>query len=54
MPHVEKRLHDFISLIDPSDNQIFNMTDEEAEERIACGDPQNVREIDGSFAFVHK
>ncbi|WP_340103843.1 asparagine synthase-related protein [Rhodohalobacter sp. 8-1] len=54
MPHVEKKLHDFVSLIDPSENQIFNMTTEEAEERIASGDPAKVREIEGSFAIVHK
>lgn len=54
MPHAVKKLHDFVSLIDPSENQIFNMTPEEAEKRIASGDPQKIREIDGSFAIVHK
>ncbi|MFO7845654.1 MAG: asparagine synthase-related protein [Balneolaceae bacterium] len=54
MPHVIKKLHDFVSLLDPSENQIFNMSAEEAEERIASGDPKKVREIDGSFAIVHK
>ena len=54
MPHVQKKLHDFVSLIDPSENQIFNMTPEEAEERIASGDPKKIREIEGSFAIVHK
>ena len=47
MPHVEKKLHDFISLIDPAENQIFNMTNEEAEKRVASGDPSKVREIEG-------
>lgn len=54
MPHIEKKLHDFVSLIDPSENQIFNMSDEEAEQLVATGDPARVREIEGSFAIVHK
>ena len=54
MPHIEKKLHDFVSLIDPSENQIFNMSEDEAEALIASGDPKKVRDIEGSFAIVHK
>lgn len=54
MPYIAKKLDDFVSLIDPSENQIFNMSAEEAEARIASGDPGKIREIEGSFAIVHK
>jgi len=54
MPHIAKKLDDFVSLIDPAENQIFNMTADEAEKVIASGDPKKVREIEGSFAIVQK
>lgn len=54
MPYIAQKLDDFVSLIDPSENQIFNMSAEEAEARIASGDPGKIREIEGSFAIVHK
>jgi asparagine synthase (glutamine-hydrolysing) len=44
----------FINLLDPAGNQIFNMTVEEATERLGTGDPDRVREIDGQFALVHR
>ena len=44
----------FINLLDPMGNQIFNMTVEEATERLGTGDPCRVREIDGQFALVHR
>jgi asparagine synthase (glutamine-hydrolysing) len=39
-------------LTDPARNQIFNMSLDEARARVAAGDPQRVREIDGHFAIV--
>jgi len=44
----------FINLLDPMGNQIFNMTVEEATERLGTGGPCRVREIDGQFALVHR
>lgn len=43
-----------INLMDPQSNVIFNMSIEEACERVGSGDPAKVREIDGQFALVHK
>lgn len=54
MPKVVQKLHDFVNLIDPDQNQIFNMSNEEAEKLVATGDPEKVRKIDGSFAIVTK
>lgn len=54
MPKVFQHLNDFVNLIDPSDNQILNMTYDEAEEIVASGDPEQVRKIDGTFAIVKK
>ncbi len=54
MPKVVQKLHDFVNLIDPEKNQILNMTEEEAEELVASGDPEEVRKIDGNFAIVTK
>jgi asparagine synthase (glutamine-hydrolysing) len=41
-----------IDLTDPGRNRIYNMTLEEARERISRGEPDPVGEIDGSFALV--
>jgi asparagine synthase (glutamine-hydrolysing) len=41
-----------VDLTDPEANQIFNMSLEEARERVRSGSPQAVREIDGSFALL--
>jgi asparagine synthase (glutamine-hydrolysing) len=49
-----KKLDDFVSLIDPEKNVIFNMSVEDAEDAVTSGDPDRVREIDGSFAIVTK
>lgn len=46
-----ERLVDFV---DPENNLIFNMTGEEALDRVASGDPTRIRGIDGQFALVHK
>ncbi len=43
-----------INLMDPQSNAIFNMSVDEACERVGSGDPKKVREIDGQFALVHK
>lgn len=43
-----------INLVDPAGNVFLNMTAEEAVQRVASGDPQQVREIDGQFALLHK
>ena len=44
----------FINLLDPAANTIFNMTVEDAVERLATGDAAKVRGIDGQFALVHR
>tara|TARA_R100001143_G_scaffold63515_2_gene71240 strand:+ start:33070 stop:34398 length:1329 start_codon:yes stop_codon:yes gene_type:complete len=54
MPKVVQKLHDFVNLIDPDQNQIFNMSNAEAEQIVATGDPAKVREIEGSYAIVTK
>lgn len=54
MPKVVKKLNDFVNLLDPEQNQIFNMSQEEAENIVATGDPEKVRTIDGNFAIVTK
>ena len=54
MAKVVQRLDDFVNLIDPDQNQIFNMSQFEAEEIIATGDPEMIRKIEGNFAIVTK
>ena len=41
-----------VDLLDPSLNQIHNMTLEEAQQRVLSNQPEAVREIDGSFALL--
>ncbi|MCA1596415.1 MAG: asparagine synthetase B family protein [Chloroflexi bacterium] len=41
-----------VDLTRPEDNRIYNMTVEDARERVNSGDPAQVRSIDGSFALV--
>jgi asparagine synthase (glutamine-hydrolysing) len=41
-----------VDLLDPSLNQIHNMSVEEARRQVLTGDPGKVRTIDGSFALV--
>lgn len=43
-----------VNLLDPSGNVIFNMSHDEAVERVGSGDAAAVREIDGQFALLHK
>lgn len=54
MPKVVLKLSDFVNLIDPDQNQIFNMSHKEAEEMVATGDPEQIRKIEGNFAIVTK
>ncbi len=54
MPNVVHKTPDFVNLIDPEKNQIFNMSHKEAEKLIATGNPEEVRKIDGNFAIVTK
>ncbi len=41
-----------VDLTDPQKNVIYNMSVEEARERIKSGDPEAVRTIDGQFALI--
>src|SRR5881394_1649524 len=41
-----------VDLLDPSANQIYNLSVDEARERILNGSPASVRQIDGSFALI--
>src|SRR5215467_14443566 len=41
-----------VDLTDPSSNRIYNMSIEEARNRVLCGSVESVREIDGSFALL--
>lgn len=41
-----------VDLLVPANNQFYNMTIEQARERILNGSPEAVREIEGSFALV--
>ena len=43
-----------VDLLDPSANVLLNMSNEEAAEAVASGDPERVRAIDGQFAIVQK
>jgi asparagine synthase (glutamine-hydrolysing) len=54
MTKVIKKLHDFVNLIDPAKNQIFNMSIKEAEKIVSNGDPEKIRTIEGTFAIVSK
>ena len=49
---MDRHLEGVINLIDPSVNQIYNMSIDAATEAILTGDPKAVREIDGSFALI--
>lgn len=43
-----------VNLIDPENNLIYNMTVDEARERVWNADPDSVREIEGSFSLLAK
>ncbi len=52
MPNVP--VERLINLLDPDKNLIFNMSVEEATRRVGSGVAQQVREIDGQFALLHR
>jgi asparagine synthase (glutamine-hydrolysing) len=52
--HQVATIERLIDLVDPAANVILNMSPAEALARVGSGDPQQVREIDGQFALVHK
>ncbi|HVX15467.1 MAG TPA: asparagine synthase-related protein [Pirellulales bacterium] len=52
--HQNAPIERLVDLSDPEANIIFNMTLEEAIERVGSGDPEQVRAIDGQFALVHR
>lgn len=54
MSHPTQHVNDFIDLLDPSANMLFNMTAEEAADAVASGDATRVRAIEGQFALVKK
>jgi len=54
MPKIFKQVNDFVSLLDPAENVLLNMNQNEAEARILSGDPERIREIKGSYAMVVK
>ena len=49
-----KPVSDFVNLINPDLNTIFNMSEEEAENLVASNNPDAVRSIEGQFAIVKK
>lgn len=50
----EEYVERLVNLLDPQANLLFNMTFEEATERVGTGSPEAVREIEGQFALIHK
>ena len=54
MPKVIQKLDDFVNLIDPEKNQIFNMSQADAEKLVSTGNPEEIRKIEGNFAIVTK
>jgi asparagine synthase (glutamine-hydrolysing) len=52
--HQNATIERLVDLSDPEANVIFNMSFEEAIERVGSGDCEQVRAIDGQFALVHR
>lgn len=52
--HHQKVVERLVDLTDASENTIFNMSIDEATNRVGSGDPAQVREIDGQYSLVHK
>jgi len=50
--HSPQPLHRVIDLLEPGQNQLFNMTHAQAVAAVASGNPAKVREIEGQFALV--
>ena len=51
-PHYPDMINEVIDLTDHSRNMIFNMTLNEATKRVASGDIDSIREIEGHFAIM--
>lgn len=51
---MQEYLERVVNLMDPNLNRIYNITVEEATERVRRGTPAEVREIQGSFALLAK
>ncbi len=43
-----------INLLDPDKNLIFDMTVDQAIQKVGTGQADQVRQIDGQFALVHR
>ncbi len=52
MPNMLQHVSRIVDLLDPSSNRLCNMTLEGARQRVLEGNPNRIREIDGSFALV--
>src|ERR1700690_3411780 len=52
IPIMNDYIERVVDLLDPSLNQIHNLSLEEARRRVLSGKPEAVREIDGSFALL--
>lgn len=52
--HQTATIERLIDLSHPEANIIFNMSLEEAIDRVGSGEPERVRSIDGQFALVHR
>src|SRR5215470_12636448 len=52
--HPVATIERLVDLVDPAANVLLNMSYADAIERVASGNPDRVREIDGQFALVHK
>ena len=52
MPNMLQHVSRIVDLLDPSSNRLCNMTLEQARQRVVEGNPDRIREIDGSFALV--
>lgn len=51
-PHGTAYVERVVNLVDPQANVLLNMSQEEAEQAVASGDPARVAEIDGQFAIL--
>jgi len=52
--HTTSPVERLVNLLNPEGNLLFNMTVEEAVERVGSGNAENVRSINGHFALIHK
>src|SRR5437899_545218 len=49
---MDQTIERVVDLLDPSLNRIYNMSVEEARQRVLSGKPEAVRDVDGSFALL--